>query len=132
MDYKDVAAGYTSNFFWFRAKIDLIKILAAKVCGGKTGSKILIVGAGTGDELKALSRYGRNFVVDNDQNILPMIDERFCFEKKLADVCNLPYGDDYFDMAVSLDVFEHIENDRRAIGEIRRVLKRNGALISAV
>jgi SAM-dependent methyltransferase len=132
MDYSDYAAGYTSNFFWFRAKNNLIKILASKVCKKNSKAKILIIGAGTGDELKVISAFGQNYVVDNDQNALAMIAKGFYFEKKLADACDLPYGDGFFDMAVSLDVFEHIENDRLAVKEICRVLKKNGALIFTV
>ncbi len=42
------------------------------------------------------------------------------------------YDDDFFDVVVSFDVFEHIKNDQRAISEVYRVLKENGVLIFTV
>jgi len=132
MDYKDFMAGYTKNFFWFKAKNELIKILVLKACGGKKRLRILNIGVGVGDELEILNEFGSNYVVDKDPNALSAIDGRFCKEKKLADACDLPYEDDFFDVVVSFDVFEHIADDARSAGEIRRVLKKHGALVFTV
>jgi len=132
MDYKDFMAGYTKNFFWFKAKNDLIKTLMSSAWNQDKKADILIIGAGTGDELGVLNRFGRCYVVDKNKDALNRIDRRLCRQKKLADACDLPYGDGFFDVAVSLDVFEHIENDARAVAEIYRVLKKDGVLIFTV
>jgi SAM-dependent methyltransferase len=44
----------------------------------------------------------------------------------------LPFGDQAFDLVCAFDVIEHVEDDRRAFGEISRVLKDDGVLIFSV
>lgn len=44
----------------------------------------------------------------------------------------LPFDDDAFDLAVALDVLEHVEDDRAALRELRRVLAPGGLLLVTV
>ncbi len=48
------------------------------------------------------------------------------------DVQRLTYGDGAFDLVTSTEVFEHVPDDRRAFGEVHRVLRRGGALLFTV
>jgi len=48
------------------------------------------------------------------------------------DVQNMPFGDNEFDVVICNHVLEHVPNDRKAIGEIYRVLKRDGFAILQV
>jgi SAM-dependent methyltransferase len=62
---------------------------------------------------------------------------RFCAEKglgnvRLGDVCNLPFPDDFFDLVLATDIFEHVSADDVAMEEIRRVLKPDGHLLLTV
>lgn len=41
-------------------------------------------------------------------------------------VLNLPFGEEEFDMVICNHVMEHIEDDRKAMRELYRVLKKNG------
>lgn len=132
MDYKDLQAGQTKEFFWFKAKNDLVNLLMDKVCKDRKHLRILNIGAGTGDDLKDLVKFGKIYVIDIDCKALAVIDNNFCFEKKIADACNLPYDDNFFDIVVSFDVFEHIKNDKKAVSEVYRVLKNGGALVFTV
>jgi SAM-dependent methyltransferase len=132
MDYKDLQAEQTKEHFWFRAKNDLVGVLMNKACQGKSGLRILNIGAGTGDDLGILNQFGANYVVDTNKDALDLISNALCAEKKQADACQLPYGDGFFDAVVAFDVFEHIEDDRQAADEIRRVLKPGGALVFTV
>lgn len=43
-----------------------------------------------------------------------------------ADICNLPFKDDEFDVILCNHVLEHIPNDTKAMQELYRVLKPNG------
>ena len=45
---------------------------------------------------------------------------------------HLPFRDGSFDVAISLDVFEHVEQDLEAMREVRRVLRPGGRLITTV
>ena len=130
MDYKDFIAGQTEQNFWFRGKKNLINVLMSKV-KGKT-LKILDIGAGTGIDLKILNKYGDVYVIDINQKALDLIPENLYIEKKLCDVRNLSYPDEYFDVVCSFDVFEHVEEDFKAVSEVRRVLKKGGYLVFTV
>jgi ubiquinone/menaquinone biosynthesis C-methylase UbiE len=132
VDYKDIQAGNTSNHFWFKAKCDLVATLLERVSAGQTGLKILSLGAGTGDDLEILNRHGAVHVVDIDQRALALINEHSCVEKRCQDACALSYEDNFFDIVIACDVFEHIHDDHRALAQVYRVLKQGGVLIFTV
>jgi SAM-dependent methyltransferase len=134
MDYKDYQAGQTADNFWFRAKYGLIELLMEKNSQkeGDAPLKILSIGTGTGDDLKILKKFGNNYVTDILPEALAVVPDEDCFEKRLADATNLPYEDDFFDIVVSFDVFEHIEDDKKAVKEVYRVLKKGASLVYSV
>ncbi len=47
-------------------------------------------------------------------------------------VLEMPFADDSFDLAVSLDVIEHLEDDLSALRELRRTVAPGGALLVTV
>jgi len=49
-----------------------------------------------------------------------------------GDLTSLPYRDESFDLVCALDVLEHIKNDKLAITEISRIIKKNGMLVITV
>lgn len=49
-----------------------------------------------------------------------------------ADICHLPFDDDYFDYVLCNHVLEHIPDHRRALSELFRVLKKGGTAILQV
>jgi ubiquinone/menaquinone biosynthesis C-methylase UbiE len=132
MDYKDLQAGNSSDYFWFKGKTDLIHTFMKKKCKGKTDLKILNIGVGTGDDLKMLNHFGKNYCIDVDEQALNYIDPSLCEEKRTADACALPYEDNMFDVVISCDCFEHINDDKKAVSEVHRVLKPGGILLFTV
>lgn len=46
-----------------------------------------------------------------------------------ADVLNLPFDDESFDLSVAFEIFEHIKNPEKLLYELKRVTKRNGRII---
>lgn len=134
MDYKDYLAGQPMTHCWLRGKKELIEILLDKVTKSMPERKlrILNVGAGSGYDLETLGRYGDVYVIDINKNVLKLIPENLFFEKKVGDACRVPYKGNFFDIVVSFDVIEHIENDVAAASEIYRVLKKNGYFVFSV
>jgi len=45
---------------------------------------------------------------------------------KSIDICNIPYGDESFDLVIANHILEHVADYRMALSEINRVLKRDG------
>ena len=131
MDYKEYENGESaSRHFWHRAKNDLIFRLLSKL--KKRNLKILNLGAGTGDDLETLNKFGTVYVTDINENALSLIPNNLCAEKKRCDAQNLTYPNEFFDVVTSFDVFEHIPDDKKAINEVSRVLKKDGHLIFSV
>ena len=132
MDYRDYKAVQSNELFWFRAKNKLIEHLLALTTPQNQNIKILNLGAGTGSDLKILSQFGNVYVIDVNEKALELVPSEFCIEKRLADACKLPYEDLFFDIVVAFDVLEHIENDVKAVSEVRRVLKNEGLFLITV
>ncbi|MBT7439605.1 class I SAM-dependent methyltransferase [archaeon] len=131
MDYKDHLRGNFANNFWFRGKYDLMKVLLSMNLK-KRKNKILVLGAGTGEDLKIISKFGDIYAIDIDKNAFDLIPKNLVFEKKIANATKLPYKKEFFDSVISFDVFEHIKNDKLALLEAHRVLKKKGKLIFGV
>jgi hypothetical protein len=49
-----------------------------------------------------------------------------------VDVTDIPYRDGFFDYVIINHVFEHIDDEKQALGELFRVLKPNGTVIISV
>ncbi len=52
------------------------------------------------------------------------------FHFRLYDGMTFPYPDNMFDLVVSFDVLEHVEDDERMVREMRRVLKPGGRVLA--
>lgn len=51
---------------------------------------------------------------------------------KIGNICDMPYEDNYFDKICCSEVLEHVEDDRKALNELRRILKPGGKLVVTV
>ncbi len=153
MDYKDYQNGATTDHFWFKAKGQIINLLLQKINKneipaevyperlakdlslGMTEKKdlnILNAGAGIGEDLTIIKQFGRIHAIDIEEKALELIPRELVYEKKICSICQLPYDNNYFDLAVAFDVLEHIENDQKAVAEIYRVLRPKGYFIFTV
>lgn len=92
---------------------------------------ILDIGCGTGQNVKAFSKLGESFGIDNSKDAL-----LFCRKKGLKNVAlgsanKIPFKDNTFEVVTLLDVLEHVKEDT-ALVEINRVLKKRGLLLVTV
>ncbi len=102
---------------------------------GQRAAKLLDMGCGDGANLRWLGDYAEE-VHGCDANLLRLRrcqaiarpDTRLC----LADIHELPYEDDYFDVVFLNHVLEHVPDDVGALRSVRRVLKQDGLLILGV
>lgn len=49
-----------------------------------------------------------------------------------ADICKLPFKENSYDLVLCNHVLEHVQDDKKAISELYRVLKKGGTLIAQV
>jgi ubiquinone/menaquinone biosynthesis C-methylase UbiE len=99
----------------------------------KPNSKILDAGCGTGKSLKVLVNGG--FDAYGQDISIGMLNEakKHINASRLqqGDICNLSYPDETFNGVISLFTLHHIEDIKKALGELKRVTKTNGNLYLA-
>lgn len=97
-------------------------------------ARLLDCGCGIGLSLYYLSQFYVNSTgVETDKSNLKIAKAQFkklkCKTKlKFYNGESLPFEDNYFDIVTSMEVWEHAENPRIMLKEIRRVLKPDGIL----
>jgi len=97
------------------------------------GRRALNVGAGLGSFSQLLEERGFDVVsTDVATAALDLLRERVRGTVVEASMTDLPFSERSFDAVVAGEVLEHIEEDRRALGEVARVLVPGGVLALSV
>ena len=92
-----------------------------------TGGKVLDFGAGTGQQALRLQEFGFE-VHAVDIASSPHLVNRV-FSVTTYDGCNLPFPDEHFDVVMSSNVLEHVQNLPYTLRELTRVLKPSGTML---
>ena len=96
-------------------------------------SEILDLGCGFGWGTDYLSQKGRCVGVDINRKTIEEARKRYGRNKKVkfvvADALRLPFKNEQFDVVVSIENIEHVNDQRKYIEEAKRVLKKGGLLI---
>src|SRR6478609_8816267 len=95
-------------------------------------AEILDAGCGSGRNMVELARHGVVTGVELSQTSVRLARERGAGEVIEGSVLDMPFEAGRFDLAASLDVIEHLEDDLAALREMRRVVKPGGALLVTV
>lgn len=96
--------------------------------------RILDAGCGTGGMLRTLKRYGSPIGLDAAGAALTYARSKAEAPLVLGTIEHLPFAADTFDIITSFDVLYHrkVGDDRAALIELSRVLRRGGALLLRV
>jgi SAM-dependent methyltransferase len=120
------------TYWWFVGRRRLVRGLIDRFAPDGEPRVILDAGCGTGGTLMHLEGAGELWGCDLSTEALRLCRDRgFC---NLAEgtVETLDFPDERFDVVVSCDVIEHVENDRGALEEMVRVLRPGGILVLTV
>lgn len=100
----------------------------------KRNDKVLEVGCGNGYYLSLLNRLGMELTlvgIDNDKMALSDA-KKFIWERGVKLIFSaaekLPFRDDSFDKVIMSEVIEHVQDEKKSLKEIYRVLKKGGIL----
>lgn len=96
------------------------------------GKSVLDVGCGDGVLSYLMSQKGLEASgVDSSREAIDFAKQKTknAIDFRVGDVYSLPWGDDSFDIVVSSDVIEHLDDVGKYISEIKRVLKKGGVCV---
>ena len=130
-DYEQQTFQAEDRHWWYRGRRRVLE----RVLDGldlPTPARILDAGCGSGRNMIELARRGTVTGVELSGPSVAKARERGCGEVIEGSVLEMPFADDSFDLAVSLDVVEHLEDDVGALREIRRTVAPGGALLLTV
>ena len=113
------------DFWWYNGRRYLFLNFLKKFA--LPNSSIVDLGCSTGNNLKMLKKNGYKNFIGIDNNLIAI---NFCKKNgfknvKKANLCKLPLKKSSVDLVLATDVIEHIENDDKAIKEIKRILKKD-------
>jgi ubiquinone/menaquinone biosynthesis C-methylase UbiE len=117
------------NHWWYRVRRKIVRDLLENVGMWKGGLKILDVGCGAGAQLLELTACGEVYGLDFSEKAVEYCRSRKLENVKIGDITKISHPSDTFDVAIALDVIEHVEDDTKALSEIYRVLKPGGYAI---
>jgi SAM-dependent methyltransferase len=130
-DYERQTHEAENRHWWYRGRRTVLEGAIAGL-GLPVPARILDAGCGSGRNMVELARLGTVTGIALSETSVALARERDVGEIVAGSVLEMPFADDSFDLAVSLDVIEHLEDDLAALRELRRVLAPGGALLVTV
>ena len=120
------------DFWWFKVRRFFFSREIKKLIN--KNHEILDIGSSSGTNLRMLEEMGHtNYTGLDFSDIAINACKKKGFKKIIkGDVCKLPFKSNSMDFIIASDIVEHIENDKLAVSEIFRVLKKNSFAIITV
>jgi SAM-dependent methyltransferase len=130
-DYELQTHAAEDRHWWYRGRRTVLgRVIADLRLPAR--AKILDAGCGSGRNMVELARHGDVTGVELSATSVCLARERSAGEVVEGSVLEMPFEGGTFDLAVSLDVIEHLEDDLTALRELRRVVAPGGALLITV
>ena len=130
-DYELQTHRAEDRHWWYRGRRTVLAGVIARL-GLPPNPRILDAGCGSGRNMVELARQGTVTGVELSETSASLARDREVGEVIEGSVLEMPFGPDSFDLAVSLDVVEHLQDDLGALRELRRVVAPGGSLLVTV
>jgi SAM-dependent methyltransferase len=130
-DYELQTHQAEDRHWWYRGRRSVLE----RVIGDlrlPARARILDAGCGSGRNMVEFARHGEVTGIELSPTSVGLARERGAGEVVEGSVLEMPFAADAFEMAASLDVIEHLEDDLQALRELRRVVAPGGSLLVTV
>ena len=122
------------NHWWFVARekiiVNYIKLMIENKSLNNKDLKILNVGCGPGRSSQYLSDFGVVTSIEYDKDCCKFASERTGLEIFHGSITELQFEENTFDLVCAFDVIEHVEDDKLAVSEMKRVAKKKWSFIN--
>lgn len=129
--YESDTIAVEDRHWWYRGRrrivMDVVRSLSLP-----SGARVLDAGCGSGRNLVELSSVGSVTGLEPSSRGAELARARGVGKVVEAAIEAMPFGDASFDLISCLDVIEHIEDDVRALRELRRVARPGASLLVTV
>ncbi len=115
-----------ATHWWLAARRNIVLDSIRQSYPGRHDLHFLDAGCGTGLMLQELLPLGTAEGVDISDEALQFCRRRGLENVRNADLLDLPFAAERFDVVTALDVLEHLDDDAGALREFGRVLKPGG------
>jgi SAM-dependent methyltransferase len=134
MDKKYYKKYYTleREHWWFSARAKILMSHISRVFANQTDLNILNIGAATGYSSELLQQFGTVTSVEFDEDCYEFTRDVVKIPIQQGSILGLDFPDNTFDLVCAFDVIEHVEDDRLAVSEMRRVAKTGSVLCVSV
>lgn len=130
-DYELQTHQAEDRHWWYRGRRKVLDGTIAAL-GLPANARVLDAGCGSGRNMVELARYGTVTGIELADASVSLARQRGVGEVVAGSVLEMPFADDSFDFAVSLDVIEHLQDDLAALRELRRTIAPGGSLLLTV
>lgn len=120
------------SYWWFVARRRMVRGLVERYAPKREQLRILDAGCGTGGTMLALEGLGEAWGCDMSGEAIALARRRGVERLRKCRVEELAFDDESFDVVVSCDVLEHVEEDAVAMSEMARVLRPGGICVLTV
>jgi SAM-dependent methyltransferase len=122
-----------ADHWWFKGRRRLFGAILRQCEVGKRAA-ILDAGTSSGNNLRLLRDLGFESYrgLELSAEAIAISDRKGLGPVERGDICAMPFSDGSFDFVLATDIIEHVEDDDRALSEIRRVLKPGGRCLITV
>ena len=119
------------SHWWFKGRREIIySIIKKNINFNKREINILDFGAGSGTNIRMLSKYGKVYVYEKDEKTSNFLKEKFKKSENIEIIQKPNNNKEFFDLILAADVIEHVKDDETILKYLSELLDKNGQIIN--